>query len=513
MSEPLILDTNILADVSRGNTLVADALNRYIRSGTTVYISRAAYDELVTRAPNAQMSGQYREMLSDLRIQIAPSGPMATRVGVYSDNIQINPAPGQPGQIREYDRKNDPTKPGDVFVAAQAKAIDARLWTLDTDIIKRAPQLGVKLAPECATIRGINGTESPDAGRQLLGLNPKAIGVDGRVLPAPATSGVGGAYQIPPPPPSQTGGGKTGGGGGGTKASVGVADNTPIIPGGPSPDGMAKIGGIRLAFQGINFVLNLINDYIQKKKVEEALANIDAQMTASRTANPQKGVLLLFYYMQFEAPPDSLIKPGAAFNYLIYGMGVTRDEAMEDAFRTPSISQGPGPNERKFSQSVWVPPLQKSVITTARCPFPPVGICNFALVDGKKAKFQLVEFNVIGGFDDNVEKSLEIDGANPEFAILKPPSSVSWFNINGRQNVSVPLKQKTTANGKSVTVVDLDPYSPFNASAAMCFPVDEWSEKVFNAVNDTDGGRILAYTNFSMIRWIRAENMNWLRAL
>ena len=152
MSEPLILDTNILADVSRGNTLVADALNRYIRSGTTVYISRAAYDELVTRAPNAQMSGQYREMLSDLRIQIAPSGPMATRVGVYSDNIQINPAPGQPGQIREYDRKNDPTKPGDVFVAAQAKAIDARLWTLDTDIIKRAPQLGVKLAPECETV-------------------------------------------------------------------------------------------------------------------------------------------------------------------------------------------------------------------------------------------------------------------------------------------------------------------------------------------------------------------------
>jgi hypothetical protein len=76
VAEPILLDTNILTDISRGNQQVADALNRYVKSGTPVYISRAAYDELVTRAPTAQMRGQYREMLADMRIQIAPSGPL-----------------------------------------------------------------------------------------------------------------------------------------------------------------------------------------------------------------------------------------------------------------------------------------------------------------------------------------------------------------------------------------------------------------------------------------------------
>jgi hypothetical protein len=78
----------------------------------------------------------------------------------------------------------------------------------------------------------------------------------------------------------------------------------------------------------------------------------------------------------------------------------------------------------------------------------------------------------------------------------------------------VPLKTAKTANSNDVTVVDLDPYSPFNAAAAMCFPVDEWSEKVFNVVQATDGYRALgAYINFSMIRWIRAENIHLLRFL
>src|SRR5262249_29519315 len=56
MAEPIIiLDTNVLKDISRGNKAMADALSRYVKSGTPVYISRAAYDELVTRAETPQM--------------------------------------------------------------------------------------------------------------------------------------------------------------------------------------------------------------------------------------------------------------------------------------------------------------------------------------------------------------------------------------------------------------------------------------------------------------------------
>ena len=521
MAEPIIIDTNILIDVSRGNKAVADALNRYVKSGTPVYISRAAYDELVTRAKTPQLGGHYREMLNDMRIQIAPSGAMTDRVNVYHDNIQHTPAPGKPGQIREYDRKNDPTKPGDIFVVAQTKALNGRLWTLDADVIKRAPQFGVKLAPECS-IGGMSGPEDPVKGRQLLGLNPKAIGTSGQVLPTGTVGTTAGAYTVTATGGGsgktggggKAGGGGGGGGGGGTTASVGVPDNTLPSPGGPSARGEAIAGGIQLAFEGANFVLNLINDHIQKQKVTEALNQIRPAITKARTENPRTGVLLLFYYTQVQAPAESIIKPGAVFHYVIWGKGSTRDEALQDAFRTPTISVGPRQTERKFSQEVWLPPLQKSAITTAKCPFPPVAIGRFFLGNTSKAKFQLVEFNIIGGFDDIVEKSVELpDNTNAEFAILKPPSEVSWFNINGQQKVGVPLKTAKTANGNNITVVDLDPYSPFNAAAAMCFPVDEWSEEVFNVVRGTDGCHILAYVNFSMIRWIRAANIHLLRFL
>jgi predicted nucleic acid-binding protein len=492
MADPIILDTNVLKDISRGNTAVADALTRYIKSGTPVYISRAANGELVTRAETPQLGGHYREMLHDLKIQIAPSGGMTDRLNVIADNIQHNAAPNRPGPMKEYDRTNDPTKPGDAFVAAQAKAINARLWTRDRDMIKRAPQIGVKLAPECS-IRGISGPENPVGGRQLLGLPPKSIGPNGQVLPSNSA----------------------GGGGGGTYSIVGVADNTLPETVGPSPKGTATIAGIQLAFEGVNFVLNVINDHVQKNKVNEALDKIRKMVAKDRADNPRMGVLLMFYYSQVEAPQESIMKPGAAFEYVIWGKGVTIDEARQDALRAPTMSRGTGRYERSFSQEVWLPPLQRSAITAAKCPFPPIAIGRFFVGSAREAKFQLVEFTVFGGFDDIMEKTVELpDNGNADFAILKAPPEVSWYNMNGRQTVSVPLKEAKTANGNTINVVDLDPYSPFHAKAVMVFPIDDWSEKVFGQVRPTDNYQLLAtYVNFRMIRWIRPDNIHLLRFL
>ncbi len=358
MGDTIILDTNVLTTIARGNQPAADALSRYLKTGTPVYISRAAYEELVTRAKPTQLGGQYREILADLRINIAASGAMADRINLIADNIELQPAPGAPGQIREYDRKNDPTKPGDVFVAAQAKAINAKLWTFDRDLAKRAPQFGVQLAPDCnITVQG--GIENPDTARKMLGLNP---------------------------PKGPSGGGGGGGGAPGTYSIEGVADNTLPEVGGPSAKGQAIVGGIQIALEGVNFVLNLINDYIQKKKVNEAVDAIRGEVAKTRAENPRLGVVLLFYYTQVEAPDESPIKPGANFEYLIWGMGVTPDEARNDALAPGSISRGTGPYERKLSQQVWIPPLVKTSITTAKCPFPLVAIGRFSLGNSTKLR-------------------------------------------------------------------------------------------------------------------------------
>ena len=548
MSDPvIIIDTNVLADVSRGNKPLADALNAYVRTGRTVYIAAAAYEELVTRAPTPQMGGQYREMLKDLHIDKAPPGSQAARLEFLADNIIRVPGPGQPGQIREYDRKNDPNRQGDAFVASQAKALDGELWTLDAKFQGRAEALGVKLVPECKTIKGVTGLEDPVRGRQLLGLNPKAVGMNGQVIPPPPNGSAPGSYTptIKPPgsgggkpgggggsgnsgggspggaSPAGTGGGRTGSGGPGGSgaapnagsASVGIGVGPSIGSPQPSARGTAIIGGIQLAFQGINLTLNFINDRIQKERVEKAFESLRPVLTKTRSDNPRLGILLLFYYRQVEALPDSIIQPGAVFESIGYGKGVTRDEALRDYNSVPTISAGVGPNERRFFQEVWIEPLVKTTITTAKCPFPPVAIGRFWL-KGRKATFQRVEFNPLSGFDDICEKSLELpNGVNPEFVVLKPSTEVYWFNLNGRQKTDVPLKTANTANGNSITVVDLDPYSPFHAAAAMCFPVDDLTEEVFKLVESTQGAAILALINFSMIRWIRAENIHLLRFL
>jgi hypothetical protein len=70
------------------------------------------------------------------------------------------------------------------------------------------------------------------------------------------------------------------------------------------------------------------------------------------------------------------------------------------------------------------------------------------------------------------------------------------------------------ANGNTIKVVDLDPWSPFHAQAAMVFPLDDWTEKVFAVAHSTENGVALGtYVNFDMIRWIRPENIHLLRFL
>lgn len=171
MSDSLILDTNVLTDISRGNALAAEALTRHLKSGTKVYIARAAYNELVTDAPTPFLRDQYRQMLEDLGITIAPKSSMRDRMELYADNVAHEPNKGQPGQIDEYGGKGK-IRPGDVYVAAEARSVRAQLWTFDENFAKRASNLGVPLAKESSSIKGVSGTEDPVTGRKLLGLEP-----------------------------------------------------------------------------------------------------------------------------------------------------------------------------------------------------------------------------------------------------------------------------------------------------------------------------------------------------
>jgi hypothetical protein len=119
MADPVILDTNVIKSIARNNKVAAEALKRYLKSGTPVYIARSAYEELVSRAQTPQQGGEYEWLLKDAHIAIAPSGTLKDRGNVYADNIQHEPGPSRP-QLKTFARPDDPSKPGDVFVVAQA---------------------------------------------------------------------------------------------------------------------------------------------------------------------------------------------------------------------------------------------------------------------------------------------------------------------------------------------------------------------------------------------------------
>jgi hypothetical protein len=179
MASPLVLDTNILLECGRGNKPVAKSLIRFLVRGEMVYIAKAAFEELVTR--NTQ-GAQYKKILADLGISVAPAGSMASRVDAYDRNVTMPPPPrGTPGgPIDGMRDKDDATQPGDIFVVAQAQALNARLWTLDDKVIKRAPQFGVTLVPECALALQPGPNDAVTARRLLMGYKALAALADFR---------------------------------------------------------------------------------------------------------------------------------------------------------------------------------------------------------------------------------------------------------------------------------------------------------------------------------------------
>ncbi|WP_186416636.1 hypothetical protein [Bosea sp. CS1GBMeth4] len=173
----IIIDANTLRHIGRGNRSAAEALRKMLASGRKVYIATAAYNEVV-HGIDPPLNQQYRQLLEDLDIRVPPASRRADMIkprgDVYADNIQIaaDPPRNAPGAMTEYGGRRDPvtglkSRPGDVFVAAEAKALDAELFTLDDALARRARAQGVRIAPE-SSIPASPGPEDVMVARQLL---------------------------------------------------------------------------------------------------------------------------------------------------------------------------------------------------------------------------------------------------------------------------------------------------------------------------------------------------------
>jgi hypothetical protein len=295
-----------------------------------------------------------------------------------------------------------------------------------------------------------------------------------------------------------------------TTARVGVADNR--LPSGPipSPRGSGAVAAIQLAFMGLNFVLNWLNDEEQGRRVREALEQTQPYVERLQSERPDQGILLVFFYSQFVPPPDSPIQSGAIFSHIEIGTGATPSEGMLN--RPPSVSRGLGNAERLLTSTVWIPPLQPQGFAARQAPFPKVALATF--VPGRASLQDVAWF---AGFDDEGVSTLTVtENITPRFFILRVPEIIlTVISRKATGRVEVPVEERSAGEGGSIPVVNLDPTIPFsNVGAACIFPADDATEQLFRNTPPTIGyGQLSMFPNIESARWARPEQIKILQRL
>ncbi|RJO78429.1 hypothetical protein D5S18_05955 [Nocardia panacis] len=391
----------------------------------------------------------------------------------------------------------------------------------------------MRVSPEALALSpAANIPKDYNVARRLMGLDPISISPTGVVTRGPTGGGVGGGGTPPPPagappaaPPPAGGGVKAtpsstassaGAPAGGaakstTTARVGTPDMRPIQVGGPDPRGTAQIAGLTLAFMGVNFALNLINDYIQTGRVRRELARLEPVLAATRAAHPDTGTLLVFFYTQAEAPSESLIQPGPVFSHLETATGLTRSEATLHWQNQPAIRPGAGPGVRQQHEEVWIPPAQQAGPAALTTPFrTKVALATFA---AGRETLQDVEWGGVTGFDDEGTTRVP-DAAAARFIVLRVPSPVIWYDSGIQHRTDIPVQDRPAAAGGAIPVVNLDPSIPFYDVAAACvFPADDATAALFDGTRPTKDnlGLLRHFPNFTDARWVRPENIRILQ--
>ncbi len=503
MSRTVILDAGVINQINKSNLPVANKLKAMLApgSGVTVYYSDQAFMEL-TGLPNAvdwpgKTSGEFgpdllrsraaaRKMLEDLEaagLKRAPAPP-----GGWDNVIKQYAANEKAGNMLSIE---------DLRTVAQAIYLKAEVWTFDTKTFvnpKNANNLKVSFPSlKIAVESGLPISNKPwdyRVGRTLMGLKPIIVSFHG---------------QISEPPPTGSGGG---GGGGGLTAYIGEADMRPIEVGGPNPGGQAMMGGLLLAFQGVQMALNDVVDARNKQAIKDDLTKMGPGIAKNRQTDPSQGVLLVFYFRPGADGPIGTVKGAPFYLYVQDYYGHTEDEAK----RSWATTQSPSATEPGvITQTTWVPPLVPAGVDELKTPFRKFALGTF--IPGKEV-LQDVMWDYTG-FDDEGTTKLDVpDGETPQFIILDPPESIKWSDAYGDYTTGVNRIWREAGppgqGNPKIPVVFLDPdlsFFFFDVAAAMVFPADDDTRDLFEDTPETENGQYLNRLNLSMMRWVRPENI------
>jgi rRNA-processing protein FCF1 len=515
MPRVVVLDRTIFDQINQGNVDVAKRLKDLADAQTQIWITHYDYDQL-TEADKAVMTEFHvRSLLQDNYVER------------YYSRGMLDPFQHRAGTVKEW-RSPEAT-------AALAFHLKAELMTMDKEFEQAFLKFGA--VPGMRALRSVTGSVDYNRARRLLQLPPLAIGgPNGKILPRP---------KVGPGTPA-----KTIRSGGAVRYTVNNQVGVSYPPGrplnteyqwknkkgdpieapkeyGPSPGGQAGFQmAATIGLQGVNWVIQEINDSIQKKRFNEAWARLAPQITSKLNEDPSQGVLIFVNYsrrIKQGAENDSPLDHVSVFQSIKYSFGYTPEDARVRSYSAPPDYRSPsGTGEEVITSEGWFPPKQPVDVTKLPTPFQKAGLATF--VPGRE-KLVRVKFSGRWGFDDKMFSVAKLNvpaGMVPQFFYLFPPDEISYRdddNVLRTVRFEVDFEHAAEAVDNELaysvmTVIHLDSYiNPYSATAAMVYPADNATANLFKTTAPTQDnlGYLKSY-RMDLVRWVKTDNVRLLRS-
>jgi hypothetical protein len=304
------------------------------------------------------------------------------------------------------------------------------------------------------------------------------------------------------------------------------------VPAGPTKAfaaGDAKFRTAEIALRGVNFVIQRINDRIQKRRFDERWAKIGPEVERRLESDPTLGALILVTYSRRSkvgAENDSPLEHVSVFEDIGVGYGYTREDARfayADSKKGGSY-KAPKGDEVAVDDSYWIPPKKPVDVSKLRTPWPAIALGTFR--QGKE-KVTRVKFSFAFGFDDKMfsREWLNIPaGVTPKFLILSPPAKLDYFDPGAKKwrKKDIPQeysKKMDTANAsisdpfwRGIPAIELDSWiNPGDATVVPVYPADNATAKLFQATAATDHGGLLSNLRLELVRWVKPEFIRIIR--
>jgi hypothetical protein len=276
------------------------------------------------------------------------------------------------------------------------------------------------------------------------------------------------------------------------------------------------VDGARLALRGVNWVIQGINDHIQQGKVNERLRQIMPTIEETLDRDPTLGVLIAVVFSKrtkVGAEHDSPLEHTAGFQYIDYEYGRTKEEALAKLARQPQLR--PAGAGEYTSQQQWFPPQQAPSAKDLPTPFDRSALATF--YPGRE-ELVAVKFSFAMGFDDKMRSVIKVNDPQQKarFIVMFPPDEIRFFD-NGRWRIR--STQVAGEKPKQIWHADLDAYyvpvieldsaiNPNDATAAMVYPADDYTLKLFQPQGRISDGGLLKHYQMDLVRFVKPHKMS-----